>query len=416
MARQAAIVSFYFGKEAAALIGDRYRCYVDETKDDNSGLCGAGLLVTTADVQANVIEQALIELQQDPDRERPDRVRQDDLTLERRFFHASADSANAHSHLCTAIKKHVEGVFICSLFDTRKVRDERRWAQLEDTDFQNAAWVLAADFTTYGATPVDFLIEGRDGLGPTGEKWIDAFCRRRDWERLSLKGQKIPIAYPPMSCEVGPKTAPGLQVVDFLLWATLRSINGKSDWANRAGLARAYFLPNEASEKAGQYVYSLGEHALDLPLFQYNDDTLDTFTMDIAEPLLQWQNKCLAIEWLVCLCAKLRPSSVMHLMPGLQSCMEMLKDDVLGCSSLCIEQMATMYLRLFDTVPAYGPELAIPKETVRILYEARDTAALVIRKDQTASRFLVASMCRFRRHLRQHAANRLPYNAVWSGG
>lgn len=415
MARQAAIVSLDFGKEAATLIGDRYRCYVDETKDDTSGLCGAGLLVTTADVQANVIEQALIELQHDPDRARPDRARQDDATVKRRFFHASADSANAHSHLCASIKKDVEGVFICSLFDAHKVRQERRWARLEDTDFQNAAWVLAADFTTSGATPVEFLIEDRDRLGLTGEKWIAAFCRRRDWERFNLKGQQIPIAYPPMRCDVGSKTEPGLQVVDFLLWATLRSINGKSDWANRVGLARSYFLPDQASEKSGQYVYSLSTRALDLPLFKYDDDTLNTFNLDIAEPMLQWQNKYLAIEWLVCLCAKLQPNSVTHLMPGLRSCMEMLTDDGLGCSSACIEQIATMYLRLFDTVPAYGPELAIPKETLRILYETRDTAALVIRKDQTASRYLVASMCRFRRHLRQHDANRLPYNAVWSG-
>lgn len=413
MRKRGAIISFDFSKEAATLIGDRYQCYVDETNDDISGLCGAGLLVTTTDVQKNVVEQALLQLQDDPDRARPDRVHQDDATLQRRFFHASADSANAHSHLCTSIRNNVEGLFICSLFDAKKVRQERRWAKLEDTDFQNAAWALAADFTTSGATAVDFMIEDRARLGSTGEKWIDAFYRRRDWERFNLKGQKLPIAYPPMSCEVGPKTAPGLQAADFLLWAALRSINGKSDWANRVGLSRSYFLPNEESGIAGQYVFSLGTRSLDLPLLEYNDDTLDSFKMEIAESLLHWQNKCLAIEWLVCLCAKARPVSVTHLMPSLQSCMGMLNDDGGNCSSACIEHMATMYLRLFDTVPAYGAELAIPKETIRILYEARDTAALVIRKDQTASRYLVGSMCRFRKYLQQNDAHRLPYNGIW---
>lgn len=396
-------------KGSAELTGDHLMCYVDETASNADGLCGAGMLVTTAGVGSEVIKGALECLENDPDRNLPERSKLDNQTLENRCFHTSADSANAHSHLCRSIKSNVEGVFLCSLFDVDLERRQMKYAGLSDTDFQNSAWNLAADFAILGGKQVDVFVEARQGLGSMGDTWVEVFRRRRDWQQFELAEMPIPVAYPAMSCSTKPKYEPGLQATDFLLWAAAREIKGDNLWANRVGLNRTYAFRRGHKSLGGLYVYSLGEASFDLPLPKYDDEVVKLLGASLPEGMDERRTKYLGIEWFVCVCAKYQPDSAKHFAEEVAGCMELLSDRTRCCSADSIERLATMFLRLFDTVPAYAPELGLPQTDLRVLFAARETAALVIRKDQTASRRLVADMSRIRQSLLQNDPSQLPY-------
>lgn len=407
-------ISIDLNKRSAELTGDHYFCYVDETASNTAELCGAGLLATTVDVRSEVISRALDKLKHDPDHHIPERKCMDSRTLQVRCFHASADSANAHSHLSNSIKSSVEGVFLCSLFDADFERRQMDYAGLSETEFQNSAWNLAADFAIFGGQRVDIFVEERQGLGSMGDTWIKAFRRRRDWEQFHLIGNPIPVVYPAMSCAPTPKSKPGLQVTDFLLWAAVREINGDSIWAKRVGLNRTCVFPHRAEGKGGLYVYSLGSRTFSLQLPKYGDDITKLLSANLPDGLDGQKEKYIGIEWFVCGCAKQRPDSAEHLASEVEECIELLADYRRCCSVQAIERLATVFLRLFDTVPAYSPELGLPQKDLRILFAARETAALAIRRDQAASRRLVADMSQFRHALLSSDPGRLPYNQIFA--
>ena len=397
-------------------MGDRLYGYVDETSNVGTEgvdqtLIGAGVLVTATEVEPTAIEQALVALTKDPDRKRSDRKSLDERTLERGYFHASEDSANAHSHICTAISEQINGVFVCVIYDQYQAEREMECAGLDQQKTQNSAWCLAAEVISYDNTPLSMHVEQRKGLGNLNESWIEAFRRRRDWERYNLDGAYIPIAYPDMTCRSVEKNNPGVQIADFLLWASLRQMNGDQTWSERVGLKQLYDLPLGDGQITGVRQFSVGSKILDFPLFSYEEKLRETFGewSSQADPIPR-PNRYAAIEWVVCHCAKHRRNACSHLDDQINSCLQDLRNPNLSCHHTTIEAMARLYLRLFDTVQIYRTEYSWPDIALRTLFAARETAALAIRKDQTASRFLVAEWCRWRKYCLQHSPNSLPFN------
>lgn len=92
--------------------------YADETIftiEPNSNLraLGCGILISRTEITPEVIREAIHNLSIDPDFDE----KKDTRTLERKYFHASDDSKNAHSHLCNSINKHIKSVFDFTYYD-----------------------------------------------------------------------------------------------------------------------------------------------------------------------------------------------------------------------------------------------------------------------------------------------------------
>ena len=86
--------------------------YADETRfeySQNKNAYGYGVLITRYPVeQTDLIAEALKNLGLDPE---PKYETKDAETLKNKYFHASEDSPNAKSYLCTSIKKYIQGRF-----------------------------------------------------------------------------------------------------------------------------------------------------------------------------------------------------------------------------------------------------------------------------------------------------------------
>ncbi len=87
--------------------------YIDEStfNKHNEDYYGVGLFVSEKEIDIEIINEALVNLKNDPDIENDNTKKMDSNTLARNFFHSADDSKNAHSHLCRAINKYAQGFF-----------------------------------------------------------------------------------------------------------------------------------------------------------------------------------------------------------------------------------------------------------------------------------------------------------------
>ncbi|WP_349987432.1 hypothetical protein ABMQ39_06585 [Pseudomonas alloputida] len=202
--------------------------YLDETEFGEGQFSGYACLVTPERIGQVVIDEALDKLRNDPDRFLPDQKPMDDRTLERSFFHAADDSKNAHSHLCRAICSHVKGDFNSHVFHTAKHSFSSK------DDLYDLASKLAVIGLFSRGVELTFVFEQRGNLnvGALLSKWWPDL-----WFYLARNAYVAPFAvkyYPRVSFEVAGKSEPGLQVVDFMLWAAQKArMDSRSKWFER---------------------------------------------------------------------------------------------------------------------------------------------------------------------------------------
>jgi len=205
-----------------------YFVCLDETTFGNNGqYSGYGCLITDHRIGREVIDEALKRLNEDPDRNEDAFRNQDSRTLDRGYFHAADDSKNAHSHLCVVINEHVIGSFSSHFFNMRKE------AFRDISEAYSLASRLAI-LNVFSETPeVTFVFEERNDLTSNSIRaWWAAL-----WEDLLRSSYSIPYRtnfFPRLNFEIKGKTEPGLQIVDFLLWAAARKTLGKQcPWIDR---------------------------------------------------------------------------------------------------------------------------------------------------------------------------------------
>jgi len=386
------------GTPATVLSSARYHGYVDETAADARSpikLVGAAVLVTGSPIAEGIIETALSHLDADPDRHRADRRAQDDRTLKRGYFHASEDSANAHSHLCKAIRETVQGVVAYHLFDMDKLEPWRR-AQTEN-GLQNAAFSLSAYLPLRQATPVSFIVEARRGQGDLRKRWLESFLMGLEWAIYDMPLQ--PILFPQIDISIGAKRMAGLQVVDFLLWALNRGLQHVTDpWAERVGLR----LDHTTAQQDGPMntgLYSLGAGRLKLPTPTYPAPVLPlpeyTGRDKIGNALILME-RCVRFWY-----ARL-PDHSAHLHGVLVIAMKGLANEQFASSAQSIERIASAFLRIFDTVPIYAQASEEDIDLWHRMLGAKRLASLVLRKDLVHGQATLAYMARFRQWLSEN--------------
>lgn len=202
--------------------------YLDETEFGDGKFSGYACLITPTRIERGVIDEALENLRNDPDRHHPFQQPMDDRTLQRSFFHAADDSKNAHSHLCRSICKHVKGDYNSHVFHA----DKHSFKSLED--LYDLASKLAVVGLFSKCTELTFIFERRGSLNVAAllSKWWPNLCF--DIARNAYVSPFIVKYYPKVTFEVSDKSEPGLQVVDFMLWAAQKArMDDRSKWFAR---------------------------------------------------------------------------------------------------------------------------------------------------------------------------------------
>lgn len=234
--------------------------YLDETTfGELSNESGYGCLISQERIDYSIIQKALSDLEKDADRFNPKFKKQDERTLNRGYFHAADDSKNAHSHLCNAINKGVTGNFKTHIINTKRtlIDIESAYDISSKLNILEAFWI---------SKEITFIFEERMRLTPNRlKKWWNSL-----WEEMIYTACSSPYYvtyYPKFNFEICDKTEPGLQVVDFLLWASSRQFTKKScPWLKRV---KSLVQTNFASENKSWRGHSIDVNFGCRPSFSY---------------------------------------------------------------------------------------------------------------------------------------------------
>jgi len=176
--------------------------YADETSfmrpATATETAGYGVLLTTAPIGAAVVDEALAALDADPDRHSHKTKKQDDVTLANRYFHATDDSGNAHSHLCTSIRKHVTGHFTY-IFEDPAAGNTASLKRM----YTQALRVALVELC-YWPGPINLLIEHRDSLTASDVEHV-ILDMYRDMSTRVFDAPNDPFYCPKVNVQVGSK-------------------------------------------------------------------------------------------------------------------------------------------------------------------------------------------------------------------
>lgn len=212
--------------------------YIDESgtpglSDSENFILGA--FITETPISKEIIDKAIENLKNDNKG-----TKNDNRTILEGYFHASKDSPDAHSHLCTQIKKAIS--WPCEFFievinknsisqeDSRDIGEEAKM-------HQHLLSIIGVHFTEGQFDTVDFCIAERQGSfkNHNKDRWADYFIEAMAYS--AIQTPQIPIYLPEFKITVSNGTVPGIQVCDFLLWSAQRAaFRGDSTWVERSGL------------------------------------------------------------------------------------------------------------------------------------------------------------------------------------
>jgi len=322
--------------------------YCDEAVFDSSKgrSFGFGALLTDEHITREVIDCALRELSRhktgDP---------RDERTLRRGYFHASEDSKNAHSVLCTEINRSVSGEFKYQRTrdgESLLIRHEN--APSEDDHLSSMlSGVLVA--LSYRSRQLSIHVEQRSQVSESSIR--DTLDRLYGYMEVSVaENSGIPCLFPQCSLSISDKREPGLQVVDFLIWATNRTQQNppKSVWFDRIEKRMSVDAEIQNSPE------SIGGFTLKAPLrtvpIDYPDEVFPVRGPESSDDFL---NAACLMERIVRQATREPfPDHVRHLEESAKR--SVARADAAGSrlSREIVQGLASAYVRLFDTLPIYS--------------------------------------------------------------
>jgi len=374
--------------------------YGDETEFDFTvgsvfhAYVGSGLLACDAPVTKAVVDEAIHNLQADPDRHKPRHKEKDDRTLQRGYFHASDDSQNAHSHLCRSIVKHVAGTFFYSYFRTnpRHAHDVERFSRGVGA-FQELELELAGLGLLERRDKIEAVIERRGSFNDQKAKeWAERFFQVVEQSIFDVPENPTP--FPELVASTADKSNPGLQVVDFLLWAMNRKYAKppREDWFKRLDMTCLRTLHTESrAELAG--TFRVGKGAT-LGEFLYPEGIpMPGYPQSMHEACASYR---FVERHLRSISQGNLPAHAAYLHDRLQQITGGLTA-AQDAQPQLLSDACSVFLRLFDTVPLY--EGIPPDDQARWdeFLRARMLAASVVRRDKVQCVILVNNLVRYRR-------------------
>ncbi|MFF2889073.1 hypothetical protein [Paenibacillus sp. NPDC057967] len=352
--------------------------YIDESifSHDGKDYYAVGMLIIEHEVSNDIIEKALTELKNDPDIHEENTKVSDKRTLARGYFHATDDSKNAHSHLCSVISKQLNAKVS---YVVLKPHEDNANLTVEQKHRINTE--LVSLITTEFVREIKIVIEHRASFSNSNARLfyenlyevIDASTYTHPW----LSAQ-----YPKIDIEVVGKENSGVQVIDFIIWALNNDYSKnkkKGKWVDYLSLQLMMKYDQPDGDLAGGE-YSLGktmreEHDFSLlnpypdQAFPLEDDFFDIISFEmiylVAEQLLNKNHR----DGL--------PEHAIHFEHELNDLVAQLQD--VDITTEVIKKVAKLFIRLFDTIPIYS-ELRkdVDYKTFKLLLHVRRCMGLVI--------------------------------------
>jgi hypothetical protein len=365
--------------------------YVDETEflyhklDDNSFI-GNGILVTETPIGKLIIDEALYNLKIDPDKN--DR---DIKTLQSGYFHASGDTKNAHSHLCNSINKHIKGVFRYSYFEQDKMKKLSKEQSVEAL-FLRTFKLNLLEFFSYNHKKIHLEVESREDLNTQKIKLLfnDLFD---SLDKNAYDLASFITYYPELNVSLHDKTNPGIQVVDFILWAFNRSQKNDPNniWKDRL---KFKFSSNHREQDGPR---SSGEYHLNImPKF---DGRLSypPFKVEISNTTEGFYSSYLLIECCVKFLGTIDiPISLVHLKYRLDIFLKEVTNIDSKFEVITLQELARLFIRFFDSLPIYE---ALGNDQInewKSILSAKKLAGLLLRTDLLHSNRSLGALVRWR--------------------
>ncbi len=193
--------------------------YLDETvfQYNNENWIGYGALVTNNMISPKLIDNAIVELKNIFDTEKPN-CKQISRTIQNGYFHAKDDPSDAHSVLCKQIKN------INAEFKAVFIKDYKE-KLLQASLFSSLDGINSSD-------DILLIYEDRADLKECHIK--DLYVYHEKFNIINTVNRIfMPTYFPQIFFQKTTKQNSGIQFVDFILWSLQRYIKGKNDWFDR---------------------------------------------------------------------------------------------------------------------------------------------------------------------------------------
>lgn len=350
--------------------------YADETIftiDDitNQKALGCGILISQTELTQAIIEEALYDLENDVDFE----LKRDQRTIDRRYFHASDDSKNAHSHFCKAINKKVKGIFDFSYFDNVI---EKELSRTKIKENMLARCLTASTLEFFNSTDeVHLVIEKRDGLTEYATlEWLKNLYRL--YEETTYNIPSFKTYFPKINIDLRNKLEPGLQIIDFLIWSINRTKRKSPDnnWQKRLLFKTWSHYRDENGHNRAKYY---------LNTFTTYNSKSENYPHHFEEPE-EWHlfiDAYILIErFLTSLDISDFTIQSNHLFKEFDLISSRLKDKDYHLNSNDLDLIGRIFLKLFDTLPIYKDVKDEDKQAWTLLFHTKYLASMLVRNGQ----------------------------------
>jgi hypothetical protein len=307
-------------------------------------ILGTGIFISKTQIEGKIITQAMQLLISDPDFDK----KMDQRTFDHGYFHASEDSKNAHSHLCRCIVENVSGNFVYSYLSKN--------GQPGRPDESLYRLTLKLVFSKFMNEPceVDLIMEERMGFS---QYVVSRFLKEyyQEYARIAGNLPSIINIFPKISISVSGKSQPGLQVVDFILWAMNRSmmIPKLNTWRERLKLKLSESMRSENGQQVS------GNYFINKPVLEYAEltNTRINYPFNLPEniPIVDAHitNYYHYIElFLTHISLGQLPDHCLHLQGGVIKSQEVISGKE-AFNEKSLQLICYTFIYLFDTLPVY---------------------------------------------------------------
>ena len=327
------------------------------------------MLASDIEISKALIDNAIKNLTNDPDRVKEESKTQDDRTLRRGYFHASEDSKNGHSHICTEVNSINDAEFICDFFEKDKLPGNER---LDNKFLYKKATIFSSVKATNTTDEVKFYFEDREGISTCMlRKLFDKIQESSILEIYDLPF--IPHFSPKVDFEIVNKANPGIQFSDFVLWSVNRCVNGDKTWYDRILSPIKSNYSTQSGSWGGQHI-QLGR-GLKEPIVNYS---LNDFPLDPDNQI----NKNIYANFYLS-AAKTVEYCLNNPTPYTEHLMEEAREVVINKRNLqyveYFDKLSSSYLKLFDMYPIISPSTSSSDKNYLLL--SKKFMSLILRKD-----------------------------------
>lgn len=388
--------------------------YLDETtsSDQHSGIAA---LVVDSPINKIVVSQAIAKLQ--TFKETTPEVKR---TLNRGFFHASKDHPKAIACFMSEIRTSINGHIIYAYNGEKDNHSARGPELVYQSQFKHCLMKLANS-----GRPLQLYVESR---GKTDEVKIRSLIEEVEKSHISLAYDWpwLPVYFPRMVINLVKKTEsaePGNQVIDSLLWSLNHDLfkldPKKADWIKQVqGPQRveAKIMQNDGFnakivEEAGLIMINSGSRFY----YEGNPEFLNAYSSVSNERRrLELKNDTERLGILLEgertiheLAKQGLPPHVNHLADECVRLSNFLKKATDTMADECIQRIARLYIRLFDTVPLYEKDKV---DALIFLIKVRHYLALCLRDNLPQAFTFRQYLSKNRKILRQKSPELLGLN------